>query len=412
MAELPEEGLYPGWTSVAIDGDRLEVRADLPGPAGVAVAELPDGSVWEVDHADPSRLVAVELDIAGAADSPLLRAAFGAERALEIVDSPAAVSRLGPIDLADVIGPSLALRLEAGRSVLLADLIDDPTLHPFARLVAALELITATETTAAGSLLVGIELTSDARLELLAASLDEDEIVDLTPQLRDRILDLVETCRVVVGAPRLGGPGFRRLLRLLESTDPGDSIAVGAVPMREFSGRAYDTVDDLLFDMSIPYDHLDIDWVPPWGVRVSTMRADEQRWVRVLRRDGLVLLAQAPLQREGLMEVAELVIPPDVVEDDVSVELCLPEDLGSAAKRPAELIAEAVRLGRRAAEADRLGSPHDLWARCGQMWSRVGDTRRAAWANGYGGSARRRVARIRLDPLLADQVSEDLGHSA
>src|SRR5689334_12158630 len=130
MAEPPIEGLYRRWTSVAIDGDRLEVLGRTAGPAGASVLELPDGSVWEVDHADPGRLVGLEVDAADAAGTPLLNAAFGGDGAIEVVDQAEPIDRWRPPtdsepdDTPPVVsrrapGRRSARRLDAGRLVVL-----------------------------------------------------------------------------------------------------------------------------------------------------------------------------------------------------------------------------------------------------------------------------------------------------
>ena len=86
MADAPINGLYEPFVDAAIDADRLEVFGDSFGPAGISAVELPDGSIWEVDHLAPGRLVALEVDAVDPAGSPLLVAAFGGDGAMRLAD--------------------------------------------------------------------------------------------------------------------------------------------------------------------------------------------------------------------------------------------------------------------------------------------------------------------------------------
>ena len=101
-----------------------------------------------------------------------------------------------------------------------------------------------------------------------------------------------------------------------------------------------------------------VERLTPTLVRVTVGRADESRWVRVLHRDGLVLLAQAPLRPDGLLQVADLVVPPDV-GDDLHVQVVDHDDLDVLAGRPAELIRAAVQAGRDAARSTRARDDRD-----------------------------------------------------
>ena len=80
------EGIYRSTVGALVDGDRLAVSGRHAGPAGVSGVELPDGSVWEVDHADPSVPVLLEVDAMDASTSPLLVTAFGGDGAMFLAD--------------------------------------------------------------------------------------------------------------------------------------------------------------------------------------------------------------------------------------------------------------------------------------------------------------------------------------
>ncbi len=131
MAEAPPWGFYPTTVDVVEGSDRLEVTAGWFGPAGASAAELPDGSIWEVDHIDPGRLVGLEVDSADPSRSPLRIAAFGGDGALRVAD----LARGNSAD--DHPRPGLSNKWGArpqphfdatgvGRLVLLADLARDP----------------------------------------------------------------------------------------------------------------------------------------------------------------------------------------------------------------------------------------------------------------------------------------------
>ena len=80
------EGIYRSTVGALVDRDRLAVSGRHAGPAGVSGVELPDGSVWEVDHADPSVPVLLEVDAMDASTSPLLVTAFGGDGAMFLAD--------------------------------------------------------------------------------------------------------------------------------------------------------------------------------------------------------------------------------------------------------------------------------------------------------------------------------------
>ena len=172
MAEAPLDGLYGPRVLLDADGT-VELRGGPAGPAGVSVVELADGTVWSVDHADPTRLVGIEPPAGPAgppwdlADSPLVIAAVGGDQALLLADladdARAAMThgdRADPVadldddlddelddELADAalddrprsprrIRPNNRMGPEAGRIVVLADLSTDPDLDPLARIAA------------------------------------------------------------------------------------------------------------------------------------------------------------------------------------------------------------------------------------------------------------------------------------
>ena len=73
MAEL----IYPQNSGAIVDGDRFTILGDRPGPAGTSSVTFPNGDIWQVDHANPSRLVVLESDVADPASSPAPRRCTG-----------------------------------------------------------------------------------------------------------------------------------------------------------------------------------------------------------------------------------------------------------------------------------------------------------------------------------------------
>lgn len=142
----------------------------------------------------------------------------------------------------------------------------------------------------------------------------------------------------------------------------------------------------------------------PSLLEVTAPRSDQPRWVRALRTDGLVTVALAPLQRDGLMETAELLVPPDTETDELDVQLVAADELHQLSGAPSDRVRRAVRAGRAAASAERAGDRVEAmqrWQLCADLWRRVGDDRRAGQATDRGTS---RGGRVMVGPMLADEL--------
>lgn len=413
------EPLYPHVRVRAVrDADRLEVLGFDAGPAGVSAVELSDGSVWEVDHARPELLVGLDVD--GTADpsrSRLLVAAFGGDGVLFVSDGAAASGSEDPVGVSPWesrgvrTGPAERSAAQAGRLVLLADLADDEALDPLARIAAAVELATAVDRGGPGAdllaPLVGAGLDA---ADHLAEHVDDPTLHWLDPKLRARLMALI---RGAPGSPGGAGhpggagrtgAGRDGLEELARRLDPGrsagvellaaelntvadsESFAAEAFPMRAPVPAAAQAPTAAPGGSSVP-DGVDVTRTDPGRVVVTVMRSDRPRWVRVARADGLVLLAQSRLHRDGLVDRADVVVPDHVDTADLVVSVVDADDL-SHPTGPLEAVRAAVRAGRHAARASRLGDrvEHvERWERCAQLWEAAGDLDRADRARDLAG---------------------------
>lgn len=414
MAEAPVDGIYDGWSSASVLGGRLEVAGEAAGPAGVSVVQLDDGSFWEVDHAEPAVLVAIEVDASDPAGAALAIAAFGADAAMQLAEEAVPLddaSADNPLDDDVSVGRVISGRrptvgaLAAGRLVLLADLASDAALHPLARIAAVAELIPSALPTAGGDLLAPMFPSLIQQAEDLSGQVDDDEIVELEPGVAQGLSAAIRRAIAILGGRLV--PNMTRLAGFLESVEPlvAEQLAApSAAPDFEAAGAfAAEAQPAALREETF----MEVEAVPPWGLRIRVARSGEQRWVRVLRRDGLVLVAQAPLMRDGLLDLAEVVIPPDTADDEIEIQVLGRQELAAPAPRRIDLITAAVAAGRDAARADRLGRPDDGWLRCASLWALADDPLRADKALELSRSGR--PVGLFGPSLLADRVTELVG---
>ncbi|MFM7508349.1 MAG: hypothetical protein ACKO5A_02215 [Actinomycetota bacterium] len=428
MAEAPEGGLYPLDVSrvrVERDDDRLEVTGGPFGPAGVSSVDLPDGSTWSVDHLDPARLVALDVESADPAGSPLLVAAFGGDGAMLLVD------RAGSIDRPEVAerpepedqwgaarsrsGPfgSRTDSADAGRLVVLGDLAQDTSLDPLVRIIAVVEFVARVPRTRAGDLFEPLLVPMVDLAESLVPAADPTPLAYIDGWGK-RLALMGDSF-----AARFGdrAPG---VVELLERRDRDEWFVAGVAPSpRARAPRAPASMPELSWFDAAPEPaavHLEevsetliVERIGPSLLVVSTTRSSDERWVRVLRRDSLVLLAQAPLRLDGLLDRAELLIPPDVHEDDIDVQIVDVAQLTNLQRRPADVIRAAVRAGRAAASAERRRDVQlamQRWAECAELWAEVGDTERADLAADRTSTA---GGRFRREAFLCDDL-DPYGH--
>lgn len=436
MAEAPPNGLF--WSAVdqaadraEIDGDRLVVDLDPYGPAGASSVELPGGDVVQVDHLDPARLVGAEVDGEDAGGSPLLVALFGGDGALLVAEraqSGRSPQRPRTSGRRRENGPSISRRRampldlaaqRAGRLVGLADLVTDPAVDPLARVAAAAEFVGSLEATPGGDLFVPIvPRLVDGAVDA-ASEVDDDTVASLDPELAGRLgaalRALLAAGSTVTGSVSVAMTPVVRLAELLEAhRRHGDAQILSAMSPAEqpFDRLAHAyadewAMDDLqLADAPVRRSTPPISFVrrSPSILEVTAPRVHESQWLRVLRTDGLVALATAPLRPDGLVLSAELVVPPDTGTRDLGLQLVAPDELQAMSGAPTDLVRRAVRAGRAATSAERSGdrsSAFERWRRCAALWSRLGDDRRARQAMERGTS---RGGRVMVDPVLADEL--------
>jgi hypothetical protein len=132
----------------------------------------------------------------------------------------------------------------------------------------------------------------------------------------------------------------------------------------------------------VPEDYRKVEQLPSGLFRVSVSSAFSGQWVRALRKEGFLLLASAPLLRNGLLLSADLLIPPDLEEESIEFEVVEKSEL-TGEPRKLDLIREAITAGRNATSSARLGNADaaaEHWKECGDLWKQAGDSRRATLA--------------------------------
>ena len=132
----------------------------------------------------------------------------------------------------------------------------------------------------------------------------------------------------------------------------------------------------------VPEGYRKVEQLPSGLFRVSVSSAFSGQWVRALRKEGLLLLASAPLLPNGLLLSADLLIPPDLVEESIEFEVIEKSKL-TRKPRQLDLIRAAITAGRDAASAARLGNADTAarrWEECADLWVQAGDQRRATLA--------------------------------
>ena len=429
MAEAPPNGLF--WFAedqaarrAEFDVDRVVIDVARHGPAGTSSVDLPGGDLLQVDHLDPTRLVGVETDLTDPGGSPLLVALFGGDGALRIADREQSDFSIVPDpetsdDESRTVGrtPGRAMQLDqgaqrVGRLVVLADLASDTAVDPLARAVAAAEFIGALDDTPGGDLFVpAVPRLVDHAVDS-ASQVDDDMLATLDQKLAYQLTAVLRP--LVAAAPTGTARSF--LFWLVERI--GDLAGTGEVrvaSMGHLDLAPLELEEYFEDEMGSPTfadaarDRVSAPTVrfvrrSPSLLEVTAPRSEQPRWVRALRTDGLVAVALAPLHRDGLMESAELVVPPDTDTDDLGLQLVPADDLHQLSGAPADLVRRAVRAGRAAASSERLGDRFEAmqrWQRCADLWRRVGDDSRARQAADRGTS---RGGRVMVGSILADEL--------
>jgi hypothetical protein len=295
--------------------------------------------------------------------------------------------------------------------LLQVDLAGDDRLPALARLAAAEELAGTAGRSPVSGLFAPVVATVLARSVDLTDQIGDGDLDALDPGTHSR---LVATLRAA--APE-GGPAARSLADLVDRAGRVD-------PARWASVESPTAFAVEMLDSDLPVrassrrpgppataaghpevEELEVRWVTRGVARVATHRSARERWVRVTHRDDQVLLAQARLSRDGLVDRAEVAILDGLDSGDLIVDVVAAEDLPEPGG-PLDAVRAAVRTGGDAARAARLDLVDELperWERCARLWERAGNPRRA---EGAGWMAEPFAARQFLGPaLLADEIA-------
>lgn len=420
-----DDPLYREPRLVVSDGDRLQVLGPSPGPAGVSTVELADGATWQVDHVNLDTFALLEVDSADARGSTLLTTAFGGDGALFAIDSAvdlagddwSAISERRPPWRrsrwrGQPFGPDRAG--QAGGLALLTDQATDPRIHPLGRIVAALEAASQVHRNPAQPLIGPLTSGLLQRCGELVDTFDDSEIEPLDLATLHAINALIGDVEGTQWSPRTTSQRFAgladRITRVAESAQPAETFGEFAA-LKVRPARQELLVDPMASAAALPERGGEapiLERTADALVAVTVTRSDEQRWARVMRRGSFMLLGQAPLRRRGLIDVAEVVIPADVADDDLHAEVLNEADLGALVLGPLDVIRAAITAGREAARADRLARTEEAqlrWEHCSELWRAAGDPDRAAQARELAHDAHWTHA---PNPTLTDQVVEPL----
>lgn len=433
MAELwlPLEDRLATWDTAA---ERLRVTGWRPGPAGVSAVELTPGLWVVVDHASPTTLTELLLDVVdGTVDGrqfSLLSALLGdeaAETLPRLLRRPpssrptplrsARRRRVSPED--DPYWGDDGSRHQAfARLALAADLTGDAGVTPAARGVAAVEAALAA---------VDLDAPETHRyaqeaVDLLARS--EAQFDDLKD--RYRVSALVRSLADTLGIGPLAAQ-TRSIADDLIRFDSTAAFPAAALPMASamapfsdvesagaLGGRAAPSGRHVRAERPVEVDGEHAGWA--WldagdNVRVKAGPAATSTWARVFRAPDRLLLGLAPLRRsdvDGRELVATLVIPP-TASGDLVVDIT--GDPSAPRRAPShEEHRRAVLLGREAARLTRLGDDRAdaAWERCALAWEALGDVQRANLARIHGARDSRMPSQRRPPDrppqLMADEI--------
>ena len=218
--------VYTSDQAVVIDGSHTAVLGHLPGPAGVSTVTMPDLSTWQVDHANPAVLVGMDLFDLDPTTSPLLLTAFGGDEVLFILEDAVRAGDDGALTEVQAnrpgpaVGPQTRRSMapqQAGRLILLADLSEDPNLHPLARLAAALQGSNELATGRGPAVLESLARTLFESAARLANEVDGDDLGWLGQTSSHLLREALSTAREAHAAEFFGGSGLAAGLERLRS---------------------------------------------------------------------------------------------------------------------------------------------------------------------------------------------------
>ena len=359
------------------DAGERELVSFNAGPAGVAQVDLGNGVIVQVDFAEPSRLASIRIEPNARAST--VEDLIGPERADAVLSMvPRAdgrprrmVGEDGPErERARRAGPSSLPRgtyesMRFGRVAVLQSMVDDPWAPDLVRATAALEV--AVET--AGDLgdRDSIAQLGGSAIERAAELLDgaDADLSGWATAHPDVARDLHELC----DNRAFTHPLIARAADVLASTAPPDHGDIAAA-------RSSPSV------VEMPGSHVDLKPSGRMVVRSADLSGDQ--WVRVVRKDSLVLLALAPMMVTASGVMAEVIVPPDLTLADMEVDITaapLPVPASSLAR-----VTRAVQLGRDAVALHVVGQwqrSRTRWVECARAWRELGDTTRAQIAARY-----------------------------
>jgi hypothetical protein len=451
---------------VAPDGS-VDLDFDVPGPAGTAAVDFPDGTSWTVDEADPSRLVSIHLPdrtdrawrlvrrlLGPEADQLQARAEFGDDDqprrrsfdqpSLGALRTPVRWSR-NPMELSAV----------AGAMVVAADVSASRSEPPLVRIAAAVTLagqprfvpgLDVFDPLRESALDVAEQLAPLMRAEQLDLLRDDvreelSRAIGIVAGHRPNLRHLAE--RLLAGpgvdqdfgsernlAPAMAGPPADLLSAPIDDSDrfgPQASAAIGSEwPRVQTTDLLVEQADGTQEAHTVA-----VEWVEDLLLRVAVPDTVEVEWIAALRASDLLRMAFAPVtssadlrlnsgQAGGTARSADLVVPSGYSISDlrfVASSTGSPAGWGSATRPSAsERFREAVESGRtaarmtRAALSERSGEwPPELesaWSECARAWRDAGDPSRSKLASMYASGIRRAV----VDPQLGlpDSVALDL----
>ncbi len=425
MAESPLNGLYPELGRAVTDGDRIVVTSRPFGPAGVSSVELADTCLWVVDHFELDRFVRLEVPAEGADSSPVLHAAFGPEGTLELLDhlDEPPLGKPHSVRVDDYYGRVVhqgAYRF--GRLVVLADLAADVANSPLRRLAAAVELDARLPDAPAGELVAPLLPGLLAMVDEVAAEIDLSRLPELDARRDEGPVRAFgrfarrrrhEAPAAAAVAAAIEDDARRRAERPRAAHPPAGGTRIG-VPLE------WRSTPRVVADALPAPEHVHVHEVrraEPSLVEVVVNHESDPRWAVLHQRGRSATLALAPLLAEGELDRAELLVPVDLADDDVVVEIVAAGDLAARHRTVADTVRLAIRAGRDAAAAERSSQaqgsqpmPSRLaeaqWVVCHRLWRDAGDEHRGDPSSRqlFSGSFGRR---LRGSPLLPDLFDRD-----
>lgn len=422
------------------DGARLFVATGWTyGPAGPASVDLAPGLRFAVDFADPD--VTTEITIEAPLDGDPARLDPRAERAARMLLGPPtlrtllALARPGASDHAvTIVEASRREELTAGmqrralgRFTVLAEMTTEARVSRLGVAIAGLEAASVAPTVDPG---MGVMLTPARALardgaETLLALVDAGELDASTLHPSSDPARVLRAAMPVLGdevlARRLRGLAdgardqpARALTRFTRVAPRKDAAHETAEAAMAAPSAAPDRLDHVV-EVDDPAEPGTSAFLVGTEVRVRGPRPArrEERWARVFRRRGRLLLALAPLRANDVGVDAVLVVPPGLDARELLIDVTHAPETPRASEALGAVRA-AVAAGRDACRLERLGDTGAAalrWSECADRWDAVGDAPRAALARRYASGGRddrripsRRVRGLAGQPFVADRL--------